>query len=124
MYRVGREEATRIELRSHDPACNPYLAFAVMLAAGYEGVKNQYSLSDPIEDNIFHMDEKRRKKLKLETLPNSLENAVVEFEKSKFMRNVLGDHVFFKIIENKQVEWERYRMAVTQYEIENYLPLL
>jgi glutamine synthetase len=124
MYRVGREEATRIELRSPDPACNPYLAFAVMLAAGYDGVKNNLPLSAPIEDNIFHMDDKQRKKLKLETLPNSLENAVVEFEKSKFMRNVLGDHVYYKLIDNKKVEWDRYRIAVTQYEIDNYLPLL
>jgi glutamine synthetase len=124
MYRVGREEATRIELRSPDPACNPYLAFAVMLVAGYDGVKNNLPLSAPIEDNIFHMDDKQRKKLKLETLPNSLENAVVEFEKSKFMRNVLGDHVYYKLIDNKKVEWDRYRIAVTQYEIDNYLPLL
>ncbi|MCP4580283.1 MAG: glutamine synthetase [candidate division Zixibacteria bacterium] len=124
MYRVGREEATRVELRSPDPACNPYLAFAVMLASGYEGVKNNYDLADPIEENIFHMDSQTLKGKKVDILPNSLENAVKEFEKSKFMREILGDHVFFKLIENKKVEWDRYRMAVTQFEIENYLPLL
>lgn len=124
MYRVGREEATRVELRSPDPACNPYLAFAVMLSSGYEGVKNNYKLVDPIENNIFHMDDKTRKKLKIETLPNSLENAVREFENSKLMRQVLGDHIFYKLIENKKIEWDRYRMAVTAYEIENYLPML
>jgi glutamine synthetase len=124
MYRVGREEATRIELRSPDPACNPYLAFACMIASGYEGVKNNLPLGDPIEQNIFHMNEKQRKRLKIECLPNSLENAIREFEKSKLMRRVLGDHIFEKLIENKQVEWDRYRIAVTRYEIENYLPVL
>jgi glutamine synthetase len=124
MYRVGREEATRVELRSPDPACNPYLAFAVMLASGYQGVKNNYALSAPIEENIFHMDSTKLKGKKIKTLPNSLENAVREFEKSKLMREVLGDHVFYQLIENKKVEWERYRIAVTQYEIDNYLYLL
>jgi len=124
MYRVGREDATRVELRSPDPACNPYLAFAVMLASGYEGVKNNYTLSEPIEENIFHMNQAKLKGKKIKTLPNSLENAVREFEKSKLMREVLGDHIFYKLIENKKVEWERYRIAVTQYEIDNYLPLL
>lgn len=124
MYRVGREEATRVEIRSPDPACNPYLAFAVMIASGYDGIKNGLKLADPIEENIFHMDEPKRNKLKLETLPNSLENAVREFEKSEFMRNVLGDHVFYKLIDNKKVEWDRYRVAVMDFEIENYLPLL
>lgn len=124
MYRVGREEATRVELRSPDPACNPYLAFAVMIAAGYKGIRDNYPLPEPIEENIFHMDEKRRKKLKIQTLPNSLENAVREFEKSALMKKVLGDHLFNKLIDNKMVEWDRYRCAVTQYEIDNYLPIL
>ena len=124
MYRVGREEATRVELRSPDPACNPYLAFAVMIAAGYKGIQDNYPLPEPIEENIFHMDEKRRRKLKIQTLPNSLENAVREFEKSALMKKVLGDHLFNKLIDNKMVEWDRYRCAVTQYEIDNYLPIL
>ena len=124
MYRLGREEATRIELRSPDPACNPYLAFAVMLAAGYEGIKNDYPLCNPIEENIFDLDEKKLRRQKIKTLPNSLENAVHEFKKSKLMKKVLGDHLFEKLIDNKMVEWDRYRMAVTQYEIDNYLPIL
>jgi glutamine synthetase len=124
MYRVGREEATRVELRSPDPACNPYLAFAVMIAAGYKGIQDNYPLPEPVEENIFHMDEKRRKKLKIQTLPNSLENAVREFEKSTLMKKVLGEHIFHKLIDNKMVEWDRYRIAVTRYEIDNYLPIL
>ncbi|MCD6161355.1 MAG: type I glutamate--ammonia ligase [candidate division Zixibacteria bacterium] len=124
MYRVGREKSIRIELRSPDPACNPYLAFAVMLAAGYDGVKNNYSLCEPIEENIFHMSKEERKKLNIKTLPNSLENARKEFEKSKLMREVLGDHLFEKLIDNKKIEWSRYHTAVTKYEIDNYLPIL
>jgi len=124
MYRVGREEATRVELRSPDPACNPYLAFAVMIASGYQGIQNNYPLPEPVEENIFDMDEKKRKKLKIQTLPNSLENAVREFEKSALLKKVLGDHIFYKLIDNKMVEWDRYRIAVTQYEIDNYLPIL
>lgn len=124
MYRVGREEATRVELRNPDPACNPYLAFAVMLAAGYDGVKNNLPLTDAIEDNIFQMDHAKRAELKLDLLPNSLENAVKEFEQSEFLHKVLGDHIFYKLIENKKVEWDRYRMAVMDFEIENYLPSL
>lgn len=124
MYRVGREEATRVELRNPDPACNPYLAFATMIAAGYEGVKNGYKLGEPIEENIFNMDERRRKRLRIDTLPNSLENAINEFKKSKLMKRVLGDHLYEKLIDNKMVEWDRYRIAITGYEIDNYLPVL
>lgn len=124
MYRVGREESTRIELRSPDPACNPYLAFAVMLAAGYEGIKNNYPLCEPIEENIFNMSREERKKLNIRTLPNSLENARKEFEKSELMKEVLGKHIFEKLIDNKKIEWKRYRTAVTQFEIDNYLPIL
>lgn len=124
MYRIGREEATRVELRSPDPACNPYLAFAVMLASGYDGVKNNLPLSDAIEENIFHMSDEKKSSLNLEVLPNSLENAVREFENSEFMHKVLGDHIFDKLIENKKVEWDRYRMAVMDFEIQNYLPSL
>ncbi|OQX92866.1 MAG: type I glutamate--ammonia ligase [candidate division Zixibacteria bacterium 4484_95] len=124
MYRVGREEATRVELRSPDPACNPYLAFAVMIAAGYEGVRNGYKLEEPIEANIFSMDQKKRKRLRIDTLPGSLENAISEFKKSRLMKRVLGDHIFEKLIDNKIVEWDQYRIAVTGYEIDNYFPVL
>lgn len=124
MYRLGREEATRVELRNPDPACNPYLAFAAMIAAGYEGVKNGYKLGEPIEENIYHMNERRRKRLKIDTLPNSLENAIREFKKSKLMRQVLGAHLYEKLIDNKMVEWDRYRISITGYEIDNYLPVL
>jgi len=124
MYRVGKEGATRIELRSPDPACNPYLAFACMIAAGYDGIKKGLKLSEPTEENIFEMSEQERKGYQIDTLPGSLENAIREFEKSDLMRQTLGEHIFTQLIENKKVEWDRYRITVTGFELENYLPIL
>jgi glutamine synthetase len=124
MYRVGRENATRVELRSPDPACNPYLAFACMIAAGYEGIKKNMKLGNPVEENIFEMNEQELRKNKIDTLPNSLEDAIKEFENSELMRKVLGDHIFNQLIENKKIEWDRYRTTVTDFEVENYLPVI
>jgi glutamine synthetase len=124
MYQLGKEMATRIELRSPDPACNPYLAFASMLAAGFEGIKNNYKLPNPVEENIYNMSEKQRKRKRIKTLPASLLEALNEFKKSEFMREVLGEHIFTTLVGNKTMEWDRFRMAVTDYEIKNYLPSL
>ncbi len=124
MYKPGKEKSTRIEFRCPDPACNPYLAFSLMLAAGMEGIKNKYPLPDPIEENIFEMDVERREKAGIETLPDNLFEALKYFEKSKLARETLGDHIFFKFIENKKIEWDRYRIQVTDYELDNYLPIL
>ena len=124
MYRPGKEGATRIELRSPDPATNPYLAFACILAAGLKGIENSYKLGEPIEENIFLMSEEKKISLKIDTLPNSLENAVKELEQSELARETLGDHVFDKLIENKKIEWDRYRIHVSQFELEKYLPML
>ncbi len=124
MYKPGKEKATRIELRCPDPACNPYLAFSVMLAAGLEGIKNKYSLSEPVEENIFEWDVKKRESAGIETLPDNLFEAVKFMEKSTLVRETLGNHVFEKFIENKHIEWDRYRTFVTNYEIENYLSIL
>jgi len=123
-YKPGKERATRVEFRCPDPACNPYLAFSVMLAAGLEGIKNKYTLRDPIEENIFEMDYKMRENAGIDTLPNNLYEAVNNLENSKLMRETLGEHVFTKFIENKKIEWDRYRTFVTNYEIDNYLPIL
>lgn len=124
MYRLGKEKATRIELRSPDPACNPYLAFATMLTAGLEGVEKGYTLVPPIEDNIFEMSSSERKKRKIDSLPDSLENAVTLFEKSELMRETLGDHIFNSLIANKREEWDRYRIHVSKFEIDTYYPTL
>ncbi len=124
MYQLGKEKATRVELRSPDPACNPYLAFAVMLAAGMEGVKKGYPLPESIEENIFDMDDRQRKRRKIKVLPASLHEALQEFKKSDLMRETLGDHVFNTLIKNKTIEWERFSTAVTDYEIDSHLHIL
>jgi glutamine synthetase len=123
-YREGKEQATRIELRSPDPAANPYLAFACMLEAGLRGIDNNYNLSDPVEENIFGMDDEYKAKLKIDTLPNSLENAYKAAEQSELVRSTLGDHVFEKLIANKKIEWDDYRVHVGGFETDKYLPML
>lgn len=124
MYKPGKEKATRIEFRSPDPACNPYLAFAVMLAAGLEGIERGYELPPPIEEDIYHMTPERRGDLGISALPDNLYAAIQEVGKSTLVRNALGEHIFQKFIENKKLEWDRYRMHVSNYELENYLPVL
>lgn len=124
MYKPGKEQATRIEFRSPDPACNPYLAFAVMLGAGLEGIENKYELPDPIEEDIYEMNPTERNAHGITDLPGSLYAALLETEKSGLVRKVLGDHVFDKFIENKKIEWDQYRTHVSQFELEKYLPKL
>jgi glutamine synthetase len=124
MYKPGKETSTRVEFRCPDPACNPYLAFSVMLAAGLEGVKNKYLLPKPIEENIFDMDVLKREESKIETLPDNLLEAVKLMEKSDLVQETLGDHIFYKFIENKKIEWDRYRTHVSKYELDSYLPIL
>jgi glutamine synthetase len=123
-YKPGRETATRIELRSPDPACNPYLAFSAMLAAGLEGIDKGYKLGPPTEENVFEMSEEEREKKKIKTLPGSLYEAIQLTEKSQLVREALGDHALNSFIQNKKVEWDRYRTYVTDYELKNYLPIL
>jgi len=124
MYKPGKEQATRIEFRSPDPACNPYLAFAVMLAAGLKGIEGNYPLPDPIEEDIYEMDEKAREDAGITSLPGNLFEALQEVEKSELVRETLGDHIFNKFVANKKIEWDRYRVHVSQFEIEKYLPIL
>ncbi len=124
MYKPGKEEATRIEFRSPDPACNPYLAFAVMLGAGLEGIEKKYELPDPIEEDIFEMNPGERRAHGITDLPGNLYAAILEAEKSELVRKVLGEHVFNKFIENKKIEWDRYRTHVSKFEIDRYLPTL
>jgi glutamine synthetase len=124
MYKPGKEKATRIEYRSPDPACNPYLAFAVMLAAGMKGVEKGYKLPEPVEADIFEMDENARKKAGIISLPGSLYEALMLVQKSALVKETLGDHIFEKFIENKKLEWDRFRIHVSQYEIDRYLPMI
>jgi glutamine synthetase len=124
MYKPGKEQATRIEFRSPDPTCNPYLAFAVMLAAGMKGVEDNYELPEPIEEDIYEMDEAARAREGITSLPGSLFEAIQAMAKSELMRETLGDHIFNKVLENKKIEWDRFRTHVSDYELEQYLPIL
>jgi glutamine synthetase len=124
MYKPGKAQATRVEFRCPDPACNPYLAFAVMLAAGLKGVEKGYALPEPVEEDIFELSAQERVKKGIPSLPGSLAEAIEETEKSALVREALGDHIFGKFIENKKIEWDRYRTHVSQFELEKYLPIL
>ncbi len=124
MYRVGKEKATRIELRSPDPACNPYLAFSVMLASGLKGMREKYELSDPVEENIFRMTAEEKESLNINVLPKNLLDAIWSAEESELMKEALGDHIFSSLIANKKVEWDDYRTHVSRYELDKYLPML
>jgi len=124
MYKPGKEHATRVEFRCPDPACNPYLAFAVMLAAGLRGIEEGYDLPPPVEEDIFEMSPQKRAEKGIESLPGSLAEAIAETEKSDLVREALGEHIFAKFIANKKIEWDRYRTHVSQYELERYLPVL
>lgn len=124
MYKPGKEKATRIEYRSPDPACNPYLAFSVMLAAGLDGIENKYKLADPANDNIYDMSEEARAKAGIKSLPEDLLEAIKITENSKLIKDCLGEKVFAYFIRNKKLEWDEYKMQVTKYEVDKYLPIL
>ena len=124
MYKPGKEKATRIEYRSPDPACNPYLAFSAMLACGLEGMHKNYKLAEPANDNIYHMGEEERNDAGISSLPEDLLEAIRITEKSKLVKDALGSKVFEYFIRNKKMEWDEYKAQVTQYEVDKYLPIL
>lgn len=124
MYKPGKEKATRVEFRSPDPACNPYLAFSAMLRAGLEGIKKNYSLVPAAEDNIYRMTSEEREKAGIESLPEDLYEAIKLAEESALVKDTLGDKVFEYFIRNKKMEWDEYKAQVSRYEIDKYLPIL
>jgi glutamine synthetase len=109
MYKPNKENSTRIEFRSPDSACNPYLAYAVMLAAGLKGIEKKYVLEPSTETQL---------------LPSNLEEAITVMEKSELVRETLGEHVFDYFLRNKRAEWQDYRRQVSAYELDRYLPVL
>jgi glutamine synthetase len=123
-YQPGKEKSTRIEYRSPDPACNPYLAFSVMLAAGLEGLEKGYEPPEQVEENVYEMSEEERERRGISTLPGSLWEAILLTEQSEVVRKALGDHVFNAFVKNKKIEWDQYRAHVTDFEIQRYLPIL
>jgi glutamine synthetase len=117
-------ESTRVEYRAPDPACNPYLAFAVILAAGLKGVEERYELPREAATNLFEMTPEELAAEQIRTLPGSLNEAVAEMERSELVAETLGEHVFEWFIRNKREEWGAYQVQVTQFELDRYLPLL
>ncbi|MFY9265472.1 MAG: type I glutamate--ammonia ligase [Solirubrobacterales bacterium] len=123
-HRDGREQATRAELRCPDPACNPYLTFAALLQAGLEGIEKGYELPEPMEKNLYHLTDSESKRLGIEHLPSTLGEAVELAAESELVLRTLGEHMFQRFIEIKRQEWDDYRVQVTQWELDRFLPVL
>jgi glutamine synthetase len=124
MYKPGKEAATRIEYRSPDPACNPYLAFAAMLAAGLDGIERELDLAPEASNNIYEMTDDERESAGIRSLPEDLHDAIGLAAHSGLLRNTLGEHVHEYLIRNKRAEWDGYKAYVTPYERDRYLPIL
>ncbi len=122
-YFPGMENATRIEFRSPDPSANPYLAFACMCAAGLDGIKHKIMPPDPIEENIYHMSPNERQNKGIDSLPETLAEALKELESDKVLQDALGKHVYENFMHIKKAEWDEFRTQVTQWEIEKYLKI-
>jgi glutamine synthetase len=124
MYKPRKEQSTRIELRSPDPACNPYLAFSVILAAGLRGIDEGHELPPEATDNIYEMRESERRAAGIDRLPDDLFEAITEMESSDLVAETLGEQVFEYLLRNKRAEWDAYKGYVSPYETERYLPVL
>jgi glutamine synthetase len=123
MYTPRKTSSRRIEVRSPDSACNPYLTFAVLLAAGLRGVEKGYALGPQAEDNVWNLTPEERSAMGYKELPGSLGVALAEMESSELVAEALGEHVFDFFLRNKRTEWENYRRQVTPYELKTYLSL-
>jgi glutamine synthetase len=119
-----KQKSARIELRFPDPAANPYLAFAVMLKAGLDGIKNNIPLPPPVEENLYHLGEERRRASGINVLPGSLFEAVIDLQSDTVIQEGLGETLYERFVEAKTGEWDEYRMQVTPWELERYLPIL
>jgi glutamine synthetase len=124
MYKPLKGNSTRVEIRSPDPACNPYLAFALLLGAGLKGIEEGYDLPDGAEDDVWALTESERRAMGIKPLPASLAEAISVMETSELVANVLGEHVFDFFLRNKRDEWADYQRQVTAYERDRYLPIL
>jgi glutamine synthetase len=124
VYHPGKEQATRAELRCPDPACNPYLTFAALLHAGLEGIEGGYELEPPMEKNLYHLTHDERERAGIESLPESLGEAIELGAASELLLKCFGEHIHSRYVDLKRDEWEDYRVQVTPYELQRYLPLL
>jgi len=124
MYKPSKGNSTRIEFRSLDSACNPYLAFSVVLAAGLKGIEEKYELPPEAEDNVWLLTDAEREDMGIAHLPRSLGEAIAAMEKSELVAETLGEHVFEFFLRNKRAEWDEYQSQVTAFELDRYLPVL
>jgi glutamine synthetase len=124
VYKPGSEQATRAEIRCPDPACNPYLTFACLLHAGLEGIEQGYELPEPMETNLYHLTAEQRRERGITSLPETLGEAIDELAQSDLARKALGRHIFDRYVELKRKEWDEYRVQLTEWELERYLPVL
>ncbi|GAB3656999.1 type I glutamate--ammonia ligase [Nocardioides korecus] len=124
MYKPNKAQSTRIELRSIDAACNPYLAYAVVLAAGMKGLEEEYELPREAEDNVWSLNDRERRALGLEQLPRNLFEAIRVAEDSELLAETLGEHVYEFFLRNKRAEWEEYRGQVSAFERDRMLPVI
>ncbi len=124
MYKPQKGQSTRIEVRTLDSACNPYLAFAVLLAAGLKGIEEGYELPPGAEDDVWLLTEAERRAMGIDPLPQNLAEAIAVMERSELVAQTLGEQVFDFFLRNKRAEWEEYRNQVTAFELERYLPAL
>jgi glutamine synthetase len=124
LYHPGKEQATRMELRCPDPACNPYLTFATLLMAGLEGIEKGYELPEPMEKNLYHISPDERRRLGIEQLPETLGEAIELTAESELVLRTLGEHMFNRYVEIKRKEWEDYRIQVSRWELDRYLSIL
>jgi glutamine synthetase len=124
MYKPGKGNSSRVEYRGVDTAANPYLAYAVLLAAGLKGIEEGYDLPDGAEDDVWELTEPERRALGIQPLPSSLEQAVAIMEKSELVAETLGEHVFDFVLRNKREEWSAYRAQVTPFELKRFLTVL
>lgn len=116
-----RGNATRVELRSPDPSCNPYLAFAAILEAALDGIRNKIDPPAPVESNIYHLTSKERKKQRIDSLPGSLAEAIEQLDKSLVAKAALGNHIYSEFLSAKKKEWDSFRTYVSGWEIDKYL---
>jgi glutamine synthetase len=124
MYKPNKGQSTRMELRTVDSACNPYLAFAVILAAGLKGIEEGYELPREAEDDVWSLNERERKSLGIDPLPKSLYDAIQVAESSELLAETLGEHVYDFFLRNKRAEWEDYRVQVSAFERDLMLPII
>jgi glutamine synthetase len=124
VVKKGHPESTRIEYRAPDPACNPYLTYALLLAAGLRGIEGGYDLPPEAAANLYQLSPEELLAEKIEALPGSLAEAIGEMERSELVADTLGEHVFHWFVRNKREEWSGYKTQVSQWELDRYLAAL